>query len=94
MKVAHINLYFKLPDDFDGDLNLLLEEVLKYRKSVEGSPKKEYDMAFADELEDSTSISKKGYDILMFNRFMRSCEEGLRLFGHINIVEAENNKID
>lgn len=94
MKVAHVNLYFKLPDDFDGDLNLLLEKILEYRKSVENDSKKEYDMAFSDELEDSTSISKKGYDILMLNRFMRSCEEGLSLFGHINIVDAEDNKID
>jgi len=33
MKTLHLNIYFKLPDDFEGGFNESLEEIIKYRKS-------------------------------------------------------------
>lgn len=33
MKVLHIDTYFLLPDDFDGDSNDAIRELLKYRES-------------------------------------------------------------
>lgn len=33
MKRLSLNINFKLPDDFDGDLNDAIEELLKYRRS-------------------------------------------------------------
>lgn len=33
MKVLYLDLYFKLPDDFKGDINNALRELIKYRES-------------------------------------------------------------
>lgn len=33
MKRLALNINFKLPDDFNGDLNDAIEELLKYRRS-------------------------------------------------------------
>lgn len=32
MKYVHLNVYFKLPEGFEGDLNDAIEELLKYRR--------------------------------------------------------------
>jgi hypothetical protein len=32
-KVLHLNCYFKLPEDFNGDLNDALQALIDYRKS-------------------------------------------------------------
>lgn len=32
MKCLHLNIYFKLPDNFNGDLNSALTELIKYRE--------------------------------------------------------------
>lgn len=32
MKAFKLNMHFKLPDDFKGDLNDAIEEMLKYRR--------------------------------------------------------------
>jgi hypothetical protein len=40
MKCLHLNIYFKLPDDFNGDLNNAIEELLEYRKKPK--PKSEF----------------------------------------------------
>ena len=33
MKVLHLNIYFELPDDFQGTFNDALREYIKYRES-------------------------------------------------------------
>jgi len=32
MKALKLNIHFKLPDDFTGDLNDAIEEIIKYRR--------------------------------------------------------------
>lgn len=33
MKMLSLNIYYKLPDNFDGDMNDAIEHMLKYRRS-------------------------------------------------------------
>ena len=33
MKAVKLNIHFRLPDDFTGDLNDAIEEILKYRRN-------------------------------------------------------------
>lgn len=40
MKVLHVrNLYFKLPDDFEGDISEALRALADYHDQVDGTPK-------------------------------------------------------
>jgi len=39
MKVLSLDLHFLLPDDFDGDFDDALMEIIKYRKSLPNSSK-------------------------------------------------------
>ena len=39
MKLLHLNIYFKLPDNFEGDENDAIEEMLKYRRSEKNHEK-------------------------------------------------------
>jgi hypothetical protein len=35
MKAVKLNIHFKLPDTFKGDLNDAIEEILKYRRTLD-----------------------------------------------------------
>lgn len=43
MKSLKLNMHFKLPDNFTGDLNDALEELLKYRRNQNKSHKDIYE---------------------------------------------------
>ena len=38
-KMLHLNVYFKLPADFKGDINDAIEAMLKYRRGVKNHEK-------------------------------------------------------
>lgn len=54
MKRLALNINFKLPDDFNGDLNDAIEELLKYRRS-----EKNHDVIFIPD------TSRPIYDIFV-----------------------------
>jgi len=86
MKVAHINLFFKLPDDFDGGVDEVLKAIQEYRKDHGKEPKS---MPIVEELENSSSISKSGYDKLILNKFVSSIDEGYHSYGTIDIFDLD-----
>jgi hypothetical protein len=93
MKIAHIDLYFHLPDDYDNDdLIILLEEIIEYKlinkNKIEKSP-------VTDELRNTKSISKYGYDVIVYNKFMKSIKEkGYKLCGDVRFINVKSGKID
>lgn len=42
MKLLKLDICFRLPDDFDGDLNDALEEMVKYRRREKNQIKDDY----------------------------------------------------
>lgn len=88
MKIARLNFYFKLPDDFKGDINDVLEEIIAYRVK-HGKKAMAESTPMAKEIENSKSISKKGYDDLMFDKFTRLTDEGYHIHGEVNICDYD-----
>ncbi len=92
MKIAHIDLYFKLPDDHNEcDLIKLLTMIIDYKvnnkKSNDSSP-------VAEELRNTKTVSKHGYDVLTYNRFMKLAKEkGIRLGGEVRFIDAKSDRI-
>ena len=92
MKIAHIDLYFKLPDEYNGSdlielLNMIIEYKLLNKHKTEKSP-------ISEELKNTKTISKYGYDIMVYNKFMRSSKEkGYRLGGDVRFINAINDNI-
>lgn len=87
MKIARLNFYFKLPDDFNGDINEALEEVIKFRKK-NGKKAMSESLPMAKEIENG-KLSKKGYDELMFEKFVRLVDDGHAIHGEVNICEYD-----
>ncbi len=88
MKIARLNFYFKLPEDFNGNINDALEEVIKYREK-HGKGAMAESTPMAQEIENSKVLSKKGYDELMFEKFVRLVEEGYLIHGEVNICDYD-----
>lgn len=80
MSIVHIDLFFKLPDDFNGGFDDIIKELMKFRK-LKGSLPKCND--YAKEFDNNTRISKSGYESIMINKI----KNGKTLVGVINIVE-------
>lgn len=92
MKIAHIDIYFHLPDDYeDNDLVNLLELIVEYKLKN----KKEIQKSLIpEELKNTKTISKYGYDIMMYNRFMKSVnEKGYKLCGDVRFIDAKSGFI-
>ena len=88
MKIAHINIYFRIPEDFDGDLNELLANIIEYREN-KGNDNKIIKLNFKEELENSKTISKYGYDVLMRTAFTKAIsEQNVKLFGDVKIYNT------
>lgn len=81
MKVLSMNIHFLLPDNFNGNLNDALEEIIKYRKSKNLTKYK------AIELDRDDKISR-------WQTFLSVIQEGFRLYGGIFVGEwnSENKK--
>jgi hypothetical protein len=92
MKIAHIDLYFKLPDDYEStDLIKLLVTIIEHKSKnknkVDQSP-------VVDELKNTKTISKYGYDVMVYNRFMKLVKEkGYKLGGEVRFIEAKSDNI-
>jgi uncharacterized protein with ParB-like and HNH nuclease domain len=93
MKIAHIDLYFHLPDDHDdNDLIVLLEQIIEYKLINQNKTEKS---PVVDELKNTKSISKYGYDVMMYNKFMKSVKEkGYKLCGDVRFINAMSDKIN
>lgn len=76
MKRLSLNINFKLPTDFNGDLNDAIEELLKYRRS-----EKNHDDDFQHDI--NKNVYENWWD--MVNSTNRV------LYGEYNISELEND---
>lgn len=73
MKILHMNLYFELPDDFEGSFNDALAEVIKYRKS-KNNPR-------MPESGGSLNYVKDTIQSDLWERFLKAKSEGFKLHG-------------
>ena len=90
MKLLHLNVYFKLPDDFGGDLDDAIAEIIKYRKDLR--EKREG----AREPPDSEANKKipmactmEEYMQALFGDFMRGVGRGRKLVGEISLADHD-----
>jgi len=81
MNIAHVDLFFQLPDGFKGGFDEVLEEVLKHRAASGKEPDKS---DYAKEFDENNSISKSGYDKIMVNKLRH---EGKNLIGTISLIQ-------
>ena len=85
MKVLSMHMNFQLPDDFEGDLNDALEELVKYRKdkgltNPTEDPTPEYN-------EEENKILNSAVDIA-WHHFWLNIKDGVHKFhGHLSIGE-------
>lgn len=77
MKQLYLNVNFKLPEDFSGDLNDAIEELLKYRRK---------DKPNEDEYSPDCTLSN--YE----NWWRKVTTTNGRLFGEVSLVELKGNK--
>ena len=78
-KVVSINIYFLLPDDFNGDLNDALEEIVKYRKDNKHKEFSGPDASFATQT-------------VIWNGFQEAVDEGYKLHGAVALSELKGTK--
>jgi hypothetical protein len=92
MKIAHIDLYFKLPDDYNNaDLVKLLVMIIEHKSQNKNKPDQS---PVVDELKNTKTISKYGYDVMVYNRFMKMVKEkGYKLGGDVRFIEAKSDNI-
>ena len=78
MKVLRLNINFKLPDDFDGNLNEAIGEIIKYRESkgLKGMP---------DQIDEDRSTDP----VSMWNDFLRDVDEGYCCSGLFALGETK-----
>ena len=79
MKVLGLNIYFKLPDDFEGGLTKALEEYIKYRKENNLKDFPDYD------------IPKKSR-LTLWNDFLDAVKKGFRMHGEWGISKIVNGE--
>jgi hypothetical protein len=81
MKVLSMNFYFLLPDDFDGNLNGALLEIVKYRRH-----QKSPDYPLKNNMTDE---DKKN----LFNDFLKAQSEGFKLYGGAFLGEWDEKSL-
>ncbi len=81
-KVLRLNLYVLLPDDFEGDLNDALGELLRYRKTL----------AQDKPLTVISETTHPDRDKDMWADFLASVENGYCLHGHAGLTLLHNNE--
>lgn len=85
MKILRLNIYFELPDNFQGGLNEALEEYIKYRKEkCLGSVPVTY-----EEDEDFDKIFREN-ESLFFDKFLEALDRGDRTFGSFALSWYDN----
>ena len=83
MKVASINVNFRLPDGFEGGLNEALEEIVKYRRGLglvdvaPGTPSR------LSEMEEHAANAN-------WKKFLKGLEDGYKLIGSVNVSETKD----
>ena len=89
MKVAHINIFFELPEDFKGDYNDILLEVIKYRKNnnLPPYPKEVIDKPNPEEAKALYDSSK-----FLWERFEKALKHGYKICGAVSLSELKNGK--
>lgn len=89
MKIAHINIFFELPDEFEGDYNDILMEIIKYRKDNKLPP-------YPEEVVDkpTETEAKAIYDSSKFlwNRFLNALEHDYKICGAVSLSELKDGK--
>jgi len=83
MKVLHLNSYFLLPDDFDGDVNDAIQCLLEYRKNRN-----------LTEFKNDNSSDKPWEELSQNEKWERFCEatqKGLRHTGSACFSEFDDN---
>ena len=93
MKVLHLNIFFKLPEDFDGDLDNAIAEILKYRKAL-----REKHEGLEEPLESEANkkipmtCTMEAYMEAMWADFLNAVGRGKKLVGEILLTESGGNK--
>lgn len=85
-RLIHVDLFFKLPQGFDGGFDDLLMLILKYRAN--NGNKEPMTKDYVSEVLENNSVSKSGHDILMIKKLLSS--ETRNLMGSINVIEVSD----
>ena len=92
MKIIHLNIFFKLPDNFKWDVDKAIEELVKYRKECK---KNGADFRISGEGEASKQLpmqtTMETYMAVMFKDFLEAAESGKRVYGEIGMNEYNEN---
>lgn len=78
--IVHVDLFFNVSDDFDGDISDILQKIIEYRKLNSQEPHKS---DYSEEFDINNSISKSGYDRLM----TRKLRNDKNLVGAVTFIE-------
>lgn len=81
MKVASINVHFRLPDGFEGGLNEALEEIIKYRRGLNLSDITPGEVTKLSEMEEHAANAN-------WKKFLKGLEDGYKLIGSVNVSET------
>lgn len=77
--IVHVDLFFNISEDFDGDISEVLKKIIDYRKLNGKEPSKS---DYSEEFDLNNSISKSGYDRLMARKIKR----GKNLVGAVTFI--------
>jgi hypothetical protein len=87
-KLAHVDLFFKVPKDFDGTIDDVLQLILDYRESNGMQEPEEKD--YIQEVAENNSISKTGHNIMMIKKLL---DGDRRLVGSVNKIEVNRHML-
>lgn len=85
-RLIHVDLFFKLPQGFDGGFDDLLKLILEYRAHNGCVEPLERD--YVVEAQENNSVSKTGYDRLMIKKLLATDKRNL--VGVINVIEVSD----
>jgi len=90
MKLLHLNVYFKLPDDFEGNLDNAIAEIIKYRKVMK---EKNEGAITPPDSEANQKIpmtcTMEDYMQALFEDFIRGVDRGRKLVGEIALMDHD-----
>lgn len=89
IKIAHINIFFKLPDDFQGDYNDILLEVIKYRKENKLPP---YPKEIIEEPKEEEVKALQDSSKFLWGRFVKALEHNYKICGAVSLSEFKDGK--